>query len=63
MNPKFYNLISLKDASKAFNKGESTLKEAIKRGKFKEDEDVKKFGNSWVFDIDALKREYGEPKQ
>ena len=63
MNKKFEGLIDLKEACKVFKKGESTLKEAIKRGKFKENEDAKKFGNSWVFDIEALRREYGNEKE
>ncbi len=53
-------LISLKEASEMFGKGESTLREGIARGKFKEGIDCKKFGKQWVFDIQALKREYGE---
>lgn len=57
---KFDGLISLKDAANMFGKGESTLKEAIQRGKFKEGEDAKKFGKQWVFDIAALEREYGK---
>lgn len=57
---KFDKLISLKEASIIFNKHESTLKTNIKNGKFKENIDVKKFGKQWVFDIDALKREYGK---
>ncbi len=60
---KFDGLVSLKDASIIFKKDESTLRRNISNGKFKENEDVKKFGKQWVFDIDALKREYGEPKQ
>lgn len=58
MNKKFEGLISLKDASALFKKEESTLRRNIKNGKFIENEDVKKFGTTWVFDIDALEREY-----
>ena len=57
---KFQDLISLKDASIKFKKGESTLREGIARGKFTEDVDCKKFGKQWVFDIKALEREYGK---
>jgi hypothetical protein len=55
---KFNGLISLSDAAKLYSKAESTLRESISRGKFKENIDVKKFGKQWVFDIDALNREY-----
>lgn len=57
---KFDGLISLKEASDMFKKGESTLKEAIQRGKFKEGIDAKKFGKQWILDIEALEREYGK---
>lgn len=58
MNPKFEGLISLKDASMRFNKDESTLRRNIKNKKFIEGEDCIKFGTTWVFDINALEREY-----
>lgn len=57
---RFEGLISLKDASIKFEKGESTLREGIARGKFKEGVDCKKFGKQWIFDIMSLEREYGE---
>ena len=57
---KFEDLVSLSEASVIFRKAESTLKGNIKNGKFIEGEDVKKFGNSWVFTMDSLKREYGK---
>lgn len=63
MTNKFDRLISLKDACDSYNKGESTLREAIARGKFKEGIDVKKFGKQWVFDMDALDREYKKEKK
>ncbi|HGM3507137.1 TPA: hypothetical protein ACKOR7_001712 [Clostridioides difficile] len=55
----FSNFISLSDASKKYNKAESTLRENIKNGKFVKDVDCKLFGKSWVFNIDSLEREYG----
>lgn len=55
---RFDRLISLKDASELFNKDESTLRRNIINGKFKENIDVKKFGKQWVFNLDALEREY-----
>lgn len=60
MNKKFEGLISLQDAAKLYNKQDGTLRMNIKNGKFKEDIDVKKFGTTWVFDINALEREYGK---
>lgn len=57
---KFEGLISLKEAGKLFNKEESTLRRNISNGKFTEGTDVKKFGTTWVFDINALEREYGK---
>lgn len=54
----FSNFISLSDASKKYNKAESTLKQNIKNGKFVEGVDCRIFGKSWVFNIDALEREY-----
>lgn len=62
LSNKFDSYIDIKEASKLFNKAESTLRLNIKNGKFKEGIDCKKFGNSWIFSIDALVREYGEIK-
>ena len=58
-------LTNLQDACKYYNKAETTLKTNIRNGKFKVGKDVKKFGNTWVFNTDALEREYrknNEPK-
>lgn len=64
-NSKKYwkGLISLKDASKIFNKEESTLRRNISNRKFKEGFDCMKFGKQWVFDIKSLEREYGKNEQ
>lgn len=59
MKNVFEKFISLTEACKLFSKGESTLKTNIKNRKFVEGIDCKKFGKTWVFDIDALEREYG----
>lgn len=59
-NDKFKNLISLTDASKVFEKDESTLRKNIKNGKFVEWVDCIKFGKSWVFDYSSLERMYKE---
>ena len=58
MAPSFSGLISLKEASIMYSKEESTLRRNISNGKFKEGVDVKKFGNTWVFNIEAPEREY-----
>lgn len=60
MNKKFKGLISLKDAAAIFKRDESTLRRNIINGKFVENRDCKKFGTTWVFDIDALKKAYGD---
>lgn len=57
-NDKFKNLISLTDASKLFEKDESTLRKNIHNGKFVEWKDCIKFGKSWVFDLEALEKFY-----
>lgn len=57
-NEKFKGLISLKDAAAMFNKEESTLRRNISNGFFKEWQDCVKFGNTWVFDINALEKKY-----
>ena len=55
----FENIISLKEASEIFEKDESTLRRNITNGKFIEGIDCKKYGKQWVFNINALYREYG----
>lgn len=57
---KFNGLVSLKEASVLFKKDESTLRRNILNGRFILDKDCKKFGTTWVFDIDALYRFYGK---
>ncbi|MDB0519950.1 hypothetical protein C4R87_19200 [Clostridioides difficile] len=56
----FSNFISLSDASKKYNKAESTLNQNIRNGKFVEGVDCRIFGKSWIFNIDALEREYNK---
>ena len=57
---KFEGLITLKDAARMFKREDSTLRRNISNGKFKEDVDCKKFGTTWVFDIESLKKAYGD---
>ena len=59
----FDNLIALSDATKIWGLNESTLRKAISYGKLINGVDVMKFGKQWIVTIDAMKREYGEPKE
>ena len=59
----FDGLIAFSDATALWGLNESTLRKAISYGKLKDGIDVKKFGKQWVITEDAMKREYGEPKQ
>lgn len=52
------NVMTIKEASRRININPSTLRGHIMNGKFKKGTDCIKFGGSWVFNIDALKREY-----
>lgn len=63
MHDKFKGLYSIAEASEMFGRTDSTLRRNIINGKFVENEDVKKFGKTWIFRIDALEREYGKPKK
>lgn len=52
-------LIDAKAAEEKYGKKPGTIRKAISIGKFKENEDCKKFGTTWVILISALEREYG----
>ena len=58
----FDNLIALSDATKLWRLNESTLRKAISYGKLINGVDVMKYGKQWVITMDAMKREYGEPR-
>lgn len=58
----FDGLMSFSDATTLWGLNESTLRKAIVYGKLVEGVDVCKFGKQWVISIEAMKREYGEPK-
>ena len=58
----FDNLMSFGDATQLWGLNESTLRKAIAYGKLVNGVDVCKFGKQWVITMDAMKREYGEPK-
>ena len=58
----FDGLMSFNDATTLWNLNESTLRKAISYGKLVNCIDVCKFGKQWVISMDAMRREYGEPK-
>lgn len=60
-NP-FDGLIGSQEACSLWGLDGSTLRKAVSYGKLKENIDIKKFGKQWVVTIDAMIREYGEPK-
>ena len=62
MSYRFENLFSLYDAAAIWGRADATLRQAIHRGKFIVDEDVKLFGKQWVITKEAMIREYGNPK-
>ena len=58
----FDGLMAFSDASALWALNESTLRKAISYGKLVEGVEVCKFGKQWVISINAMKREYGEPR-
>ena len=52
-------IIDAKAAEERYGKKPGTVRAAIKIGKFKNGEDCKKFGTTWVLTIESLEREYG----
>ena len=59
----FDGLMAFSDATFLWNLNESTLRKAIAYGKLINGVDVCKFGKQWIVSVDAMKREYGEPKK
>ena len=59
---RFDGIMALGDAAEIWNMDDSTLRHAISNGKFKCGTDITKFGKQWVITIEAMVREYGEPK-
>ena len=55
--------MSFNDATTLWGLNESTLRKAITYGKLVNGVDVCKFGKQWIISMDAMKREYGEPKE
>lgn len=62
MNTKFDGLLALSDATVLWGLNESTLRKAISYGKLKVGIDVSKYGKQWIISMEAMVREYGEPK-
>lgn len=60
---RFDGLIAARDATEIWGLNESTLRKAIQYGKLKRGIDVSKMGNQWIISVEAMVREYGEPKQ
>lgn len=59
----FDNLMSFADATDLWGLGESTLRKAVSYGKLIDGVDVRKFGKQWIVSLDAMRREYGEPRK
>ena len=59
---RFDGLIAARDATEMWRLNESTLRKAIQYGKLKRGIDVSKMGNQWIISVEAMVREYGEPK-
>lgn len=62
MSSKFDGLVALGDAADIWEMDDSTLRRAIQSGKLKVGIDVTKYGKQWVVSMEAMVREYGEPK-
>lgn len=58
----FDGLMAFSDATLLWGLNESTLRKAITYGKLVAGIDVCKYGKQWIVSIEAMKREYGEPK-
>lgn len=58
----FDGLMAFSDATQLWGLNESTLRKAIAYGKLVNGVDVCKYGKQWVISMDAMKREYGQPK-
>ena len=59
----FDGLMAFGDATLLWGLNESTLRKAIAYGKLVNGVDVCKYGKQWVISMEAMKREYGQPKQ
>ena len=58
----FDGLMAFSDATLLWGLNESTLRKAISYGNLVNGVDVCKFGKQWIISMDAMLREYGNPK-
>lgn len=58
----FDGLMAFTDATELWGLNESTLRKAIAYGKLINGVDACKYGKQWIISVDAMKREYGDPK-
>ena len=58
----FDGLMAFTDATQLWGLNESTLRKAIAYGKLVNGVDACKYGKQWVISMEAMKREYGQPK-
>jgi len=58
----FDGLMAFTDATQLWGLNESTLRKAIAYGKLVNGVDACKYGKQWVISMDAMRREYGQPK-
>ena len=58
----FDGLMAFTDATQLWALNESTLRKAIAYGKLVNGVDACKYGKQWVVSTEAMKREYGQPK-
>lgn len=54
--------MAFSDATTLWALNESTLRKAIAYGKLVDGVGVCKFGKQWIVSMEAMKREYGEPR-
>ena len=59
----FDNLMAFSDATQLWGLNESTLRKAIAYGRLVNGVDVCKYGKQWIITMEAMRREYGEPKE
>ena len=59
----FDGLMAFTDATKLWGLNESTLRKAIAYGKLINGVDACKYGKQWVISREAMRREYGQPKE
>lgn len=58
----FDGLMAFTEATQLWGLNESTLRKAIEYGKLVNGVDACKYGKQWVISVEAMKREYGQPK-